>query len=179
MSKNYTMVQYAFPPLATVSNPALGEAILNIADTYIKDGKMAMGGSSLLYKSAKWYVSENKPIPDYRISHVSNRIGSETAPWNTVPPQWDPNVEQLFYRIFFDAAAAEEFCQSMTNLGALFAGIIVEGQSTPALDFQYLDSLFAPEDRVAKFVWPGYPNFDYQGTYPAAGPADATPWPSN
>lgn len=179
MSKNYTMVQYVFPPLATTSNTALKEAILNIADTYIKEGKMIMGGSSLLYKSAEQYISENRPIPDYRISHVSNRIGVETAPIDATPPQWEPDREQLFYRIFLDASAAEDFCKSMLNLGALFAGVIVEGHSHSNLDFQYPDSVFPPEARVAEFVWPGHPNFDYQGTYPAAGLADATPWPSN
>lgn len=179
MSKNYTMVQYVFPPRSVPDNAALRNAILDLAGTYIKAGKLAMGESCLDYKSDARRDAENIPKSDYRVPHSSNRFVHDQSGVINLSGQWPSDLEQIFYRVFFDQTAAQEFVQAMLDLGALSARIIVEGQSNPSLDFEYPDYLFPPEAHVAQFVWPGYPNFDYQGTYPAAGPADATPWPEN
>lgn len=176
MSKNYTMVQYVFPPQTFPTNTALRNTVLDIAGTYIKAGKMAMGESCLAYKSDATRDANNIPRVDYRVPHSSNRYVHGEDGLINLSGQWDPDLEQIFYRVFFDAEAAQEFCQSMLNYGALSARIVVEGGSTSALDFEYPDTCFPEEAHVAQFVWPGYPNFDYQGTYPSAGSADASPW---
>lgn len=178
MSKNYTMVQYVFPPLTMPYNVDLRKVIYDAAEGYIKAGKLAMGNSAIAYISKADQDAGNKTWFDYRDSHVSNRYyKDENGVWDTVTP-WKPDVEQIFYRIFLDANAANEFIQLVLDHGALAARVITEDGAGSQMEYDYPAKVFPPEDHVAQYIWPGHPNFNYQGTYPTVGSPSATPYPS-
>lgn len=174
MSKNYHMVQYVFPPNTMPLNTALRKVIYDAAEKYIKEGKLAMGGSRGGYDPTR----KDKAWCDYRDSHLSNRFTvDENGVLNTLK-MWG-NQPQVFYRIFLDLDAANEFIDLVNQYGALVARIITEEQATNNLVDGHIipAGVFVPEERVAQYVWPGHPNFVYNGTYPTPGAPDATPFP--
>jgi hypothetical protein len=177
MSKNYHMVQYVFPPDTMPTNIELRTVIYEAADRYIKQGKLAMAGTRIWYQPN---FSNSRSYFDYRDSHISNRYfknedGNPNV-WNISTP-WDVTVPQIFYRIFLDATAANEFIQLVLDHGALVARVITEEQAGLEIEgFTVPADVFTPEEVVAKFVWPGYPNFEYNGTYPTAGSPTAEPY---
>jgi hypothetical protein len=161
MSKNYTMVRIVWAPGTFPANNDLREAVLGKVDTYIKAGKAPMVGAW----STSAELETNKPA-DYRASGCLNtRL--------LVKNEFDMSLPQTTYRIFTDADAASEFVSFVLEHGAVTSDIIVESDIgtkgiDPAVEFP-------SESRVAQLIWPGYPNFVYSGTYPAAGDPTATP----
>lgn len=174
MSKNYHMVQYVFPPHTMPTNIELRTVIYEAMETYIKAGKSVMNGTRFDYDASR----SSLPWSDYRDSHCSNRfIDEDTNTLITARPWKDQ--PQVFYRIFLDEDAANEFINLVKEYGALLARIITEDQVTPERDGHKIPAgVFVPEEHVAKFVWPGQPTFEYTGTYPEPGPADASPYPA-
>jgi hypothetical protein len=162
MSKNYTMVQITWAPGSFPGTPGLREAVLGKVDTYIKAGKAPMAGA---WSTVEDFERKNFPV-DYRSSGSLNTRMLQDG-------SFDQSKEQTAYRIFVDAEAAQEFIAFVLDHGAVGSQVVTEDDiATGKLD---AGVLFPSEQRVAELIWPGYPNFEYTGTYPTAGDPDATP----
>ena len=128
MSKNYIVVQTVYAP-ETFPNEKLENVLLKKIEPYIKSGRCTIADS--------WGF---KPVPgvDYRYSAFSNR------------PFWTNNTEQIFYRIFFDSDAADNFINLSLLYGAKQARIVSESDIGKTLP----NTLKFPSDEyVRKFIW--------------------------
>lgn len=157
MDKNYYMVQIVWPP-GLLPNAELEELTLSKYDEYIKAGKATMNGV--------FWQFNNEHLPwDYR------RSGCPLMAANGFSPK--PNEEFTVYRVFIDQNAAIEYIQFMLGVGVVSARIVTEDDKlTGQVGMEFP---FPSESRVGQRIWPGHPDFVYEGTYPAPGPADAIP----
>ncbi len=111
--KNYIVVQLVYAP-ETFPNEKLEKVLLTKIEPYIKSGRCTIADS---------WGHTPPPNVDYRYSALSNR------------PYWTKDTEQVFYRIFFDSAAANNFIELNKLYGALQARVITEddiGKTVPA-----------------------------------------------
>jgi hypothetical protein len=126
--KSYIAVQTVYAP-GTFPNAQLENVLLSKIDPYIKEGKCTVADS---------WGEPPTPGADYRWSARSNR------------PHWDDVTNQIFYRIFFDQKAADNFIRLNLFYGAKEARIVTESDIGRTLP----DSMTFPDDEfVSKFIW--------------------------
>ena len=171
MSKNYYVVQYVWPP-GFMPNLDVEEVTLAKFDEYIKAGKAAMNGA---YWAPKDQWDPNTKIEFNKGGFHDYRRAACPRSREAYDGGMASKVELVLYRIFIDQAAALEYAEFMLNTGAISAKIVTEEDKLTGVVGENLP--FPSESVVGQLIWPGHPGFEYNGTYPEPGPADAEPIP--
>lgn len=150
MSKSYFMLQIVYPPQA-MPNPELEEITAQEADKYIKAGKMTKASVlDYLRVQSPTFV----PHADYRRAAICTRVPltfNEDGTGKTFG--FDPEKNQVFYRIVLDQETADEFGAFCYQHGAIGVRVITE-EDRGVLD-GVPETLFDfPDDTVvAQHMW--------------------------